>query len=75
MTEKSTFGSAAYGGAGWSPRTRPLRQEIGDLWTACGVDNEWPRLRAVLLPSPGDDLRASAGDAYAVQIRSPVAPA
>jgi hypothetical protein len=32
---------AAYGGAGWSPRARSLRQEIGSLWSACGVMNEW----------------------------------
>ena len=39
--EKSTFGSAAYGGAGWSGRTRGLAEEIGDLWTDCGIDSEW----------------------------------
>ncbi len=67
-SEKSTFDSAAYGGAGWSPRTRSLRREIGDLWTACGIDSEWATLRGVLLHRPGDELAASAEDADAVQM-------
>ncbi len=72
MTRKSTFGSSAYGGAGWSGRTRSLRQEIGDLWTACGIDSEWARLRSVLLHRPGDELAASAEDADAVQMLAAV---
>ncbi len=67
-SEKSTFDSAAYGGAGWSPRTRSLSREIGDLWTDCGIDSEWARLRSVLLHRPGDELCASAEDANAVQM-------
>ncbi len=67
-SEKSTFGSAAYGGAGWSGRTRSLAEEIGDLWTACGIDSEWAPLRCVLLHRPGDELAASAVDANAVQM-------
>ncbi len=73
MTEhKSTFGSSAYGGGGWSERTRAHRDEIGDLWTDCGIDNEWSRLRAVLLHRPGDELAASADDPDAVQMLEPV---
>ncbi len=53
---ESTFGASAYGGGGWSDRIRPHRDEIGDLWTGCGIDNEWARLRAVLLPRPGDEF-------------------
>jgi len=68
MTKKTTFGTSAYGGAGWSPRTRPLGEEIGDLWTACGVDSEWAPLRGILLHRPGDELAASAKDADAVQM-------
>ena len=67
-SEKSTFGSAAYGGEGWSGRTRGLREEIGDLWTACGIDSEWARLGSVLLHRPGDELAASGIDANAVQM-------
>lgn len=68
MAQKSTFSSSAYGGAGWSARTRSLRQEIGDLWTLSGVDSEWASLRSVLLHRPGDELAASAKDANAVQM-------
>jgi arginine deiminase len=47
---------AAYGGKGWSPRTAPLRQEIGQVWGACGVASEWSPLKAVLLHRPGAEL-------------------
>jgi len=48
--------TAAYGGAGWSPRTASLRQEIGQVWGACGVATEWAPLKAVLLHRPGAEL-------------------
>lgn len=48
--------AAAYGGAGWSPRTTPLRQEIGQVWGSCGVASEWTALKAVLLHRPGVEL-------------------
>ena len=48
--------AAAYGGAGWSPRTTSLRQEIGTLWADCGVSQEWSALKAVLLHRPGPEL-------------------
>jgi N-dimethylarginine dimethylaminohydrolase len=69
MTEK--FQAAAYGGAGWSPRTRPLRQEIGQLWGACGVATEWAPLQAVLLHRPGPELDRLA-DPDAVQMLAPL---
>jgi arginine deiminase len=50
------FGASAYGGPGWSPRTAPLRQEIGKVWGACGVSTEWMPLKAVLLHRPGGEL-------------------
>lgn len=50
--------AAAYGGPGWSPRTAPLRDEIGWLWGPCGLDSEWSSLRAVLLHEPGQELEA-----------------
>lgn len=50
------FTAAAYGGKGWSPRTAPLRQEIGQVWGACGVATEWSPLKAVLLHRPGPEL-------------------
>jgi arginine deiminase len=50
------FQAAAYGGPGWTPRTSTLRDEIGRLWGACGVDTEWAPLRAILLHRPGAEL-------------------
>ena len=53
---KRSFAAAAYGGEGWSPRTTTLRQEIGSVWTACGLTSEWSPLRSVLLHRPGAEL-------------------
>ncbi len=63
---RNTFDTAAYGGAGWGARTRPLRDELGTIWAACGVDSEWARLRAVLLHRPGAELDST--DPNAVQM-------
>ena len=57
--------AAAYGGAGWSPRTAPLRQEIGQVWNPCGVDSEWSPLQAVLLHRPGAELEELADPDHA----------
>jgi N-dimethylarginine dimethylaminohydrolase len=51
---------SAYGGDGWQPRTRSTREELGDLWTPCGLATEWTTLRAVMLHRPGPELAASA---------------
>jgi N-dimethylarginine dimethylaminohydrolase len=58
---------SAYGGEGWHPRSRSLREEIGVLWGPCSVVCEWSRLRAVLLHRPGGELAASV-DADAVNM-------
>jgi arginine deiminase len=50
------FAASAYGGPGWSPRTAPLRQEIGGVWGACGISTEWAPLKAVLLHRPGAEV-------------------
>jgi arginine deiminase len=63
---------AAYGGAGWSPRTSSLRQEIGQLWGACGVGSEWAPLKAVLLHPPGAEM-TTIKDPDAVQMLAPLA--
>jgi N-dimethylarginine dimethylaminohydrolase len=67
MGKKSTIGSSAYGGEGWSPRVAPLRDEIGELWGPCGVDAEWAALKAVLLHRPGPELEG-AEDPDAIQM-------
>jgi len=68
----ATFGTAAYGGPGFHPRTAPHRAEIGTVWAQSGIDSEWRPLRAVLLHRPGDELAASADDPDAVQMLAPV---
>ncbi|MBC7250882.1 MAG: amidinotransferase [Anaerolineae bacterium] len=63
--------TAAYGGAGWSPRIQSLRQEIGRVWGACGVDTEWSPLKAVLLHRPGPELEEVV-DPNAAQMFAPL---
>lgn len=58
--ESKTIDAAAYGGPGWVGRSTTLRQELGGIWAACGIDSEWAPLRAVLLHRPGAELAASA---------------
>jgi N-dimethylarginine dimethylaminohydrolase len=65
-------GAAAYGGEGWSPRTAALRDEVGTVWAACGVRDEWAPLRIVLLHRPGPELATP--DPDAVQFLAPVDP-
>ncbi|MFZ5916843.1 MAG: dimethylarginine dimethylaminohydrolase family protein [Chloroflexota bacterium] len=48
--------AAAYGGDGWSPRTKSLEQEMGSLWGDWGVGLEWAPLQAVLLHQPGPEI-------------------
>jgi arginine deiminase len=57
------FEAAAYGGAGWVPRTMALRDELGTVWGACGADSEWAPLRRVLLHAPGRELEVEDADA------------
>jgi arginine deiminase len=66
-----THTQSAYGGEGWRPRARSTREEIGDLWAACGMASEWSRLRSILLHRPGDELAASA-DFNAVNMLEPL---
>lgn len=62
---------SAYGGAGWRPRSLSLRDELGGIWGACGIDSEYRRLTHVLLHRPGDELLASA-DPDAVNMLEPL---
>lgn len=69
---RETFGMAAYGGKGWSQRQRTHSAEIGDLWTACGINSEWAPLRAVLLHRPGEEIAPSSTDHNAIQMLAPL---
>jgi len=66
--------AAAYGGAGWLPRTTSLRQEMGDIWGPWGVASEWGPLQAVLLHRPGVEIEGLT-DPNAAQMLAPVDPA
>lgn len=63
--------SAAYGGEGWQPRSRPLRDEVDSIWGSFGMDSEWAPLKAVLLHRPGVEL-AVADDPASVQFEESV---
>jgi N-dimethylarginine dimethylaminohydrolase len=54
--EQPKINAAAYGGEKWSPRTLTHREEIGHLWSGCGINAEWTRLKSVLLHPPGQEL-------------------
>jgi len=54
--ERNLVGLAAYGGEGWSPRGRSMKDELGTLWHAAHVQSEWEPLRAVVLHRPGSEI-------------------
>jgi len=62
-----SFGTAAYGGDGWSPRTATHGQELGDLWTNCGIDSEWGRLKTILVHRPGQEMAIAADQVNELQ--------
>ena len=68
----STFGTAAYGGENWSQRNRLHAEELGTIWSACGIDSEWRPLKSVLVHTPGKELESSLDDPDAVQMLEPV---
>jgi arginine deiminase len=65
--------TAAYGGPKWSPRTKPLRDELPEVWGDWGVGSEHGRLRAVLLRRPGPELDGVT-DFDAMQMREDLNP-
>jgi N-dimethylarginine dimethylaminohydrolase len=65
------FSCAAFGGARWSGRTASLADELGTLWSRCGVNDEFSPLRQVLMHRPGGELAASV-DPDAVQMLAPL---
>ena len=63
-----SFGTAAYGGEGWSPRESDHRDELGSIWTAAAIDSEWRHLQAVIVHTPGTEL-AAAGTAHPNEVQ------
>lgn len=62
---------AAHGGAGWSPRTTSLRDEIGKIWRVCGVESEWSPLKAVLMHRPGPEIETITDANNALMLDTP----
>lgn len=54
--KQSSFGTAAYGGAGWVPRQMSHANELGKLWAPYRIDSEWRKLKAVVVHAPGPEL-------------------
>lgn len=67
-----SFGTAAYGGDGWSPRIRTHGQELGDLWADCGIDSEWRRLKTVLVHRPGLEMEIPEDKINELQFAEPL---
>jgi N-dimethylarginine dimethylaminohydrolase len=65
--------TAAYGGAKWSPRTLPMREDMPLAWGDWGSSSECGRLHAVLLKRPGPELDAIT-DFDAMQMRADLNP-
>ena len=59
MSTIEPFTAAAYGGDGWSSRTKNTQQEIGTIWASCGIRSEYAPLKSVLLHEPGKELTVS----------------
>lgn len=71
----NSFGTAAYGGDGWSPRQSDHRDELGTVWSASTIDSEWRPLREVIVHTPGTELAEGAGNPNDVQMLAPLAAA
>lgn len=65
--------TAAYGGAKWSGRTKPMREDMPEWWGDWGVSSECGRLHAVLLRRPGPELDLIE-DFDAMQMRADLQP-
>jgi arginine deiminase len=47
---------SAHGGLGWIARNKSHTEEIGEIWSNCGVISESDELRHVLLRRPGKEI-------------------
>lgn len=47
---------SAHGGDGWEPRCGAFSDELGSIWSACGVSAEYHPLRSVLMHTPGPEI-------------------
>jgi len=56
MNITNKINASAYGGDNWKPRLATHLEEIGSLWSNCGVNSEWAPLKRVLLHPPGKEF-------------------
>jgi len=68
----STFGTSAYGGAGWVQREKSHGNELGGLWAPHKIDSEWRPLLAVIVHEPGSELAAAMDDPDSVLMLEPL---
>lgn len=71
-TKASTFGTSAYGGAGWVQREKPHGDELGGLWAPYKIDSEWRPLQSVIVHEPSDELAAAMDDPDSVLMLEPL---
>jgi N-dimethylarginine dimethylaminohydrolase len=57
MENRLKIEAAAYGGRNWKPRLSTHKEEIGNIWSKCGINSEWKTLKRVLLHPPGEEFR------------------
>src|ERR1700754_2830987 len=69
---ESTFGTSAYGGAGWVQREKSHGNELGNLWAPYRIDSEWRALQAVIVHEPGAELAAAVDDPGSVLMLEPL---
>jgi len=68
---QSHLTSSAYGGENWSPRVHSHQEEIGSIWTQCGLNSEWAPMKSVLLHPPGPELTQIANPDQAQMLAIP----
>jgi N-dimethylarginine dimethylaminohydrolase len=59
MNNVQLHSTSAFGGSGWSPRSKSLLDEVGSVWNHFGVTSEMATLRSVMLHCPGPELNAN----------------
>lgn len=47
---------STFGGSGFISRNIELREEIGKIWSQCGVNSEGEKLRQVVVARPGNEM-------------------
>jgi N-dimethylarginine dimethylaminohydrolase len=67
-----SFGTAAYGGDGWSPRETDHHADLGSVWSPSAIDSEWRALQAVVVHTPGAELAVAASNPNDVQMLAPL---